>query len=159
LLDKAWADPHTNIVAFVAWGGVGKSALVNHWLMRLEQENYRGAERVYAWSFYSQGTSDHAATSEYFINDALRWFGGDDLADKLATASQWEKGERLARLVRQTRSLLVLDGLEPMQHPPGPQEGRLKEQSSQALLRELAAQQPGLADCHLEAARLGLATG
>ncbi|MCI0391194.1 MAG: TIR domain-containing protein [Acidobacteria bacterium] len=48
LLDEAWADPHTNIVTFVAWGGVGKSAIVSHWLMRLEQENYRGAERVYA---------------------------------------------------------------------------------------------------------------
>ncbi len=144
MLDKAWADPHTNIVTFVAWGGVGKSALVSHWLMRLEQENYRGAERVYAWSFYSQGTSDHAATAEYFINDALRWFGGDALADQIATASPWEKGERLARLVRQTRTLLILDGLEPVQFPPGPQEGRLKEQSLQALLRELAAQQPGL---------------
>jgi len=144
LLDKAWADPHMNIVTFVAWGGVGKSALVSHWLMRLEQENYRGAERVYAWSFYSQGTSDHAATADYFINDALRWFGGDALADQLATTSPWEKGERLARLIRQTRTLLILDGLEPVQHPPGPQEGRLKEQSLQALLRELAAQQPGL---------------
>ena len=112
LLDKAWADPHTNIVTFVAWGGVGKSALVSHWLMQLEKENYRGAERVYAWSFYSQGTSDHAATAEYFINDALRWFGGEELADQLATASPWEKGERLARLVRQTRTLLILDGLE-----------------------------------------------
>ena len=144
LLDKAWDGPHTNIVTFVAWGGVGKSALVSHWLMRLEQENYRGAERVYAWSFYSQGTSDHAATAEYFINDALRWFGGDALADKLATASPWEKGERLARLVRQKRTLLILDGLEPVQHPPGPQEGRLKEQSLQALLQTLADQQPGL---------------
>ncbi|MCI0391193.1 MAG: tetratricopeptide repeat protein [Acidobacteria bacterium] len=74
----------------------------------------------------------------------MRWFGGDALANQLATASPWEKGERLARLVRQTRTLLILDGLEPVQHPPGPQEGRLKEQSLQALLRELAAQQPGL---------------
>ncbi len=144
LLDEAWANPATNVVTFVAWGGVGKSALTSHWLMRLEQENYRGAERVYSWSFYSQGTSDHAATAEYFINDALRWFGGDELADKLATALPWEKGERLARLVRQTRTLLILDGLEPVQYPPGPLEGRLKEQSLQALLRELAAQQPGL---------------
>ncbi|MGH9937838.1 MAG: tetratricopeptide repeat protein, partial [Blastocatellia bacterium] len=144
LLDKAWADPHTNIVNFVAWGGVGKSALVSHWLMRVEQENYRGAERVYAWSFYSQGTSDQTATAEYFIHDALRWFGGDALADQLATASPWEKGERLARLVRQTRTLLILDGLEPVQYPPGLQEGRLKEQSLQALLRTLADQQWGL---------------
>jgi predicted ATPase len=35
--------------------------------------------------------------------------------------------------------LLVLDGLEPLQNPPGPQEGRLRELSLQALLRDLAA--------------------
>jgi tetratricopeptide (TPR) repeat protein len=40
--------------------------------------------------------------------------------------------------------LLVLDGLEPLQNPPGPQEGRLREPSLQALLRELAAFNKGL---------------
>jgi hypothetical protein len=39
---------------------------------------------------------------------------------------------------------LVLDGLEPLQNPPGPQEGRLREPSLQALLRELAAFNSGL---------------
>ncbi len=29
LLDDAWGDPSTNIITFVAWGGVGKTALVN----------------------------------------------------------------------------------------------------------------------------------
>jgi hypothetical protein len=147
LLDDAWANSRTNVVSFVAWGGVGKTALVHHWLQALEQDHWRGAERVFAWSFYSQGTSDRSATAEFFINAALRWFGGDQLADKLQTAGQWEKGERLAQLIRQTRTLLILDGLEPVQHPPlqaDAPEGGLKEQSMQALLRELAAHQPGL---------------
>jgi len=39
---------------------------------------------------------------------------------------------------------MILDGLEPLQNPPGPQEGRLREPSLQALLRELAAFNPGL---------------
>jgi hypothetical protein len=39
---------------------------------------------------------------------------------------------------------LVLDGLEPLQNPPGPQEGRLRDPSLQALLRELAAFNTGL---------------
>src|SRR5260370_12660889 len=38
----------------------------------------------------------------------------------------------------------ALDGLEPLQNPPGPQEGRLHEPSLQALLRELAAFNTGL---------------
>jgi tetratricopeptide (TPR) repeat protein len=143
-LDDAWANPATNIVTFVAWGGVGKTALVNHWVRRLAARNYDGAARVYAWSFYSQGTSEtQAATAEYFINDALGWFGDPDPA----AGSPWDKGERLAHLIRAQRTLLVLDGLEPLQQPPnelGLIEGRLKEQSMQALLRELAAGQPGL---------------
>ncbi|HKQ72913.1 MAG TPA: NACHT domain-containing protein [Blastocatellia bacterium] len=144
LLDDAWANPATNVVTFVAWGGIGKTALVNHWVRRLAQKNYDGAARVYAWSFYSQGTSDdRAATAEYFINDALGWFGDPDPTQ----GSPWDKGERLAHLIRAQRTLLVLDGLEPLQQPPnvaGLIEGRLKELSMQALLRELAAEQPGL---------------
>ncbi len=54
------------------------------------------------------------------------------------------EGERLAKLVAHRRTLLVLDGLEPLQNPPGPQEGRLREPSLQAFLRELAAFNTGL---------------
>lgn len=141
LLDDAWVDPNTNIVSFVAWGGVGKTALVNHWLkQRMARDDYRGAGRVYGWSFFSQGTTERAASADLFIDQALRWFG-----DKDPTAgSPWDKGERLARFLRQTRTLLVLDGLEPLQHPPGTQEGKLKDAAMQALLVELAAQQQGL---------------
>lgn len=141
LLDDAWKNPNTNIISFVAWGGVGKTALVNHWLkQRMARDNYRGAERVYGWSFYSQGTSERAASADLFIDQALRWFGDTDPTQ----GSPWDKGERLAGLIRQTRTLLVLDGLEPLQHPPGPQEGRLKDAALQALIVELAARQAGL---------------
>src|SRR5215813_7963091 len=37
-----------------------------------------------------------------------------------------------------------MDGLEPLQNPPGPQEGRVRDPSLQALLRELAAFNRGL---------------
>lgn len=141
MLDDAWANPNTKIIAFVAWGGVGKTALVNHWLKQcMTRDNYRGAERVYGWSFYSQGTSERAASADLFIDQTLRWFGDTDPT----SGSPWDKGERLARFIRQTRTLLVLDGLEPLQHPPGPQEGRLKDAALQALLCGLAAEQPGL---------------
>ena len=39
---------------------------------------------------------------------------------------------------------MVLDGLEPLQYPPGAAEGRLRELSLQALLKELAAFNTGL---------------
>jgi len=54
------------------------------------------------------------------------------------------EGERLAKLISNRRTLLVLDGLEPLQNPPGPQEGRLRDPSLQALLRELATFNSGL---------------
>ena len=50
----------------------------------------------------------------------------------------------MAKLISNRRTLLVLDGLEPLQNPPGPQEGRLRDPSLQALLRELAASNAGL---------------
>jgi len=50
----------------------------------------------------------------------------------------------LAKLVAHSQTLLIPDGLEPLQNPPGPQEGRLREPSLQALLRELAAFNRGL---------------
>ena len=139
-LDRAWADPGTHVISLVAWGGVGKSALVNHWLGTMAKENYRGARRVYGVSFYSQGTKQTAVSADTAMDQALRWFGDPDPT----AGSPWDKGERLARLVRQAPTLLVLDGLEPLQSPPGPEEGRLKDPALQSLVRELAAGNPGL---------------
>ena len=103
-------------------------------------ENYRSAELIFGWSFYGQGTTGKTSSADEFIDAALSWFGDPD--PRVGTA--WEKGERLAKLVAYRRTLLVLDGLEPLQNPPGPQEGRLREPSLQALLRELAAYNTGL---------------
>src|ERR1700730_14929568 len=140
LLDRAWANQDVNVVTIVAWAGVGKSTLVNHWLRRMVAEHYRSAELVFGWSFYRQGTSGDTSSADEFLDAALTWFGDPD--PRLGTA--WEKGERLAKLVAHHRTLLVLDGLEPVQNPPGPQEGRVREPSLQALLRELAAFNMGL---------------
>jgi tetratricopeptide (TPR) repeat protein len=139
-LDDAWANRDVNVVTIVAWAGAGKSTLVNHWLRRMATDHYRSAELIFGWSFYRQGTSGTTSSADEFLDAALGWFGDPDA--RLGTA--WEKGERLAKLVAHRRTLLVLDGLEPLQNPPGPQEGRLRESSLQALLRELAAFNKGL---------------
>jgi hypothetical protein len=139
-LDRTWANKDVNVVTIVAWAGVGKSTLVNHWLRGMAAEKYRSAELVFGWSFYRQGTSGGTSSADEFLNAALSWFGDPD--PRLGTA--WEKGERLAKLVSHRRTLLVLDGLEPLQNPPGAQEGRLRDPSLQASLRELAAFNKGL---------------
>jgi tetratricopeptide (TPR) repeat protein len=141
-LDALWLQHKVNVVTLIAFGGVGKSALMNAWLRRLGAPNFQGAEWIYAWSFYTHGTGEPAGSGDLFVESALAWFG-----DPNPTAgTAWQKGERLAELVKRQRTLLLLDGLEPLQYPPGPQEGRIKEkdQGVQALLRELAANNPGL---------------
>jgi hypothetical protein len=139
-LDNGWANQDLNVITIVAWAGVGKSTLVNHWLGHMAIGHYRSAELVFGWSFYRQGTSRGSSSADEFLDAALTWFGDPD--PRIGTA--WEKGERLAKLVADRRTLLVLDGLEPLQNPPGPQEGRLREPALQALLRELAAFNTGL---------------
>jgi hypothetical protein len=139
-LDRAWTNKNVNVVTIVAWAGAGKSTLVNHWLRRMAAEKYRSAELVFGWSFYRQGTRGDTSSADEFLDAALTWFGDPDR--RLGTA--WEKGERLAKLITHRRTLLILDGLEPLQNPPGPQEGRLREPALQALLRELAAFNTGL---------------
>ncbi len=53
-LDAAWANQNINVVTIVAWAGVGKSTLVNHWLGRMAAEHYRSAQLVFGWSFYDR---------------------------------------------------------------------------------------------------------
>src|SRR4029077_11093154 len=92
------------------------------------------------WSFYRQGSSGDTSSADEFLDATLAWFGDPD--PRIGTA--WGKGERLAKLIAPRRILLILDGLEPLQNPPGSQEGRLRDPSLQAILRELAAFNTGL---------------
>ncbi|MDH4136761.1 MAG: toll/interleukin-1 receptor domain-containing protein, partial [Anaerolineae bacterium] len=140
LLDEAWQSDGTHIISLVAWGGVGKSTLVNKWLERMAADGYRGARRVYAWSFYSQGTGERVASADLFISEALTWFGDPDPT----AGSPWDKGQRLADLVRQEKTLLLLDGLEPLQSYLEVERGKVKDPALAMLLAELARHNPGL---------------
>ena len=146
-LDQAWNDPKVNVVTIVAWGGVGKTALVVEWMARMARDGWRGIGRVFDWSFHSQGTREQGAVSaDNFIVAALEFFGGEKEGKKLANspASLWDKGARLAQLIGQRRNLLVLDGLEPLQYPPGPVAGKVRDPALEALLKGLAQHNAGL---------------
>ncbi len=144
ILDKAWQDEHCHIVILQAWGGVGKTAIVNYWLNLLEKENYKGAAKVYAWSFYSQGAEEgKQASADEFFQETLNWF--NDPHPEQGT--NVEKGRRLSQLVRKEKSLIILDGLEPIQYPPGEIhgfDGKLKDAGLSMFLKELAADMRGL---------------
>lgn len=142
-LNKAWDDTNANLIFLIAWGGVGKTALVNNWLSTIQKLNFLGAKKVYGYSFYSQGASTGKQSSgEEFITSALKWFGDENPE----LGSPWEKGERLAELIAREKNLVILDGLEPLQYPPGHQmqQGQLKDRGVLALLRKLAQENPGL---------------
>ncbi len=129
------------MLTFVAFGGVGKSSLVGRWLDSMAAASWRGARWVFDWSFYSQGTEERVTSADRFLDTALRFFGDPD--PQVGAAR--DRGLRLAELVRREKTLLVLDGIEPLQHSPGhPLAGRLKDPGLAALLKSLAGSNPGL---------------
>ncbi len=158
LLNDAWAKvqngekgrPH--VLTIVALGGEGKTALVAKWAAKLAGQDWPGCDAAFAWSFYSQGAGEKvAADSDLFLKAALTFLAEGDpneteiKAFAASNAGAFEKGQRLARLVGQRRSLLILDGLEPLQYAPtAPTPGELKDQGLAALLRTLAVGSDGL---------------
>lgn len=139
MLDTALTDATINIAVVAAWGGAGKSALVNNWLKRTLADAPREIRQVYGWSFYSQGT-ENDTSAEPFVDSALRWFGDPD---PLA-GSAWDRGKRLSEYVQRQPTLLILDGLEPLQYGFGNRQGRLRDDAMVSLVRELAMANPGL---------------
>lgn len=140
LLDDAWNGGKTNIVAFTAGGGVGKSTLARVWTEMLAEDGWRGAERAFAWSFYSQGTG-RMTDAETFLNEALKWFGAEGWEGR----SMWDRADILAERIRRQRTLLILDGVEPLQSGKDDVDpGSVRDPGLRTLLEELAKGHPGL---------------
>jgi hypothetical protein len=80
-------------------------------------------------------------SADRFLEHALAWFGDPDPK----AGAPRDRGLRLADLVRREKTLLILDGVEPLQHPANhPLAGRLKDPGLAALLKNLAGGNPGL---------------
>ncbi len=148
VLDNAWSgDGKKNVVTIVAWAGVGKTSLVAHWATTALARESRGSAGYYDWSFYTGGTrregdaggDGNIGSADVFVKEALEFFGDPELA--ASNVGAWKKGERLAQLVGEQRTLLILDGLEPLQDAKS---GELRDEAICALLRGLAAHNLGL---------------
>lgn len=138
LLDAAFAaDSRVKILSIVGWGGSGKTALLNAWLRRIQSEGYCDAEAVLGWSFYNQGTQEHTASSDLFLSWALACLGAG-----VGLVGPTARGEALAHLLQERRVLLILDGVEALQHGPGTRLGDLKDLGFRTLLRRFAADVP-----------------
>ena len=138
LLDDAWAGNGTRIIQFIAPGGTGKTKLLRHWL-----DHTNDIDALIAWSFYSQGSSeDKQVSASPFFSHAFEMLGSTRSLSSFTTEE--DKGEYLASLLRQQRCVLVLDGLEPLQHAGKGMRGELKDRAVRQLLRSLIGQNNGL---------------
>ena len=141
LLDDAWRSKQSTIVEFVASGGTGKTKLLRHWLDRSMADKAMDINAVIAWSFYSQGASeDKQISSRLFLDHALAKLG----SPRTDFSSEEDRGEYLAEQLSQHRCLLILDGLEPLQHAGAANRGELKDRALRQLLRTLALNNQGL---------------
>ena len=91
---RDWESEQIRVLSVVAYGGTGKSALVNAWLHEMQQRDYGGASKVLAWSFYSQGTKENLVSADLFVSTALGWLG-DESPPSL---NLWARGLRLAEV-------------------------------------------------------------
>ncbi|HMT92491.1 SEFIR domain-containing protein [uncultured Thiothrix sp.] len=136
LLNDAWAGNGTRIIQFIAPGGTGKTKLLRHWL-----DHTKGIDALLVWSFYAQGASeDKQISATPFFSHVF----GVLKSDKTQFNTEEEKGEHLAHLLRQRRCLLVLDGLEPLQHAGRGMRGELKDRAIRQLLKSLAGEHNSL---------------
>ncbi|NGZ27679.1 MAG: TIR domain-containing protein [Magnetococcales bacterium] len=138
------------VMVWVAGGGAGKSALVRHWLIN---SDWPKKTHFLGHSFYSQGSKDQTSSSASFLHQALQ-----DLGVSYPLLGDYQLGELLAQTLRGKPTVLVLDGVEPLQHGPDGHYklgGLFKDQGLVGLLSELA-RQPGEVVC-LVSSRVHLA--
>lgn len=139
ILDKVWSDEQVNILSFIAFGGIGKTSLIDNWLKRMKKDHYKGAKNIFMWSFYSQGTEeDRQVTATEFLLEACRFF-----KIKKIPKTSYEQGRELADIISKQRALIVLDGLEPLQSSLE-DIGEIKDNGLQIFLKRLSRQNKGL---------------
>ncbi len=138
-LDEAWTDRHVGIVCIVAFGGVGKTSLAVNW----QRTHLPHDTPLLCYSFYNQGTTGRTQiTSEPFVDYALReWFGVSE-----PQLDIWRRGVILADLIKSEPTVVILDGLEPLQ-TGSPPNVKLEDYGVSGLLCELGCDNPGLCIC------------
>ena len=148
LLDRALAGDDPSVIAMIGPGGQGKTAIVQHWLERLQiadrklqiakppGDNLQSAicnlqlNCVFLWSFYRGKDSDLC------LREMLAYAEG---LDRPPEASASWCVDKLVEILRRERWALVLDGAEVVQHEQGAWFGRFLHPELGRLLEELAS--------------------
>ena len=138
-LNELLSSQNVRIIAIIAPGGIGKTSLINEWLNRIEKNSFNGVKIVYGWSFYSQGKFEAKQISDKdFIADIQDFL---NLPNEILSGNIERK---IVSILAKEKSLIYLDGLEPLQKPPGDGMGKFIESaySIKVFLREF------IRNCH-----------
>jgi tetratricopeptide (TPR) repeat protein len=111
-LTQAFENPKNRLATIIAPGGIGKSALTDAWLKQVAPD-YHGMQRVFAWSFYSQGQHQTYTNSSAFFQAVLPFLGIKEIPQ-----TEVDKARSLANCLQNQAVLLILDGIEPLQQAP-----------------------------------------
>jgi hypothetical protein len=173
-IEESFDDEKISVVSIIAAGGVGKSALTYEFVNnKLKAQSFKQTKKIFAWSFYSQGSHTTYIDSSEFFRESLKFFGLNNVIEeirneintarlskqakniltKLTTIKAenilkqindskidinsitetiinevlkgtGDKAEQLIELINTQKSLIILDGLEPLQNPPEVDNGR-----------------------------------
>ncbi|WP_234023794.1 tetratricopeptide repeat protein [Sorangium cellulosum] len=131
VLDDALVSRAVHAVVVIGEGGAGKTQLVRTWLDGL-QPAYGGVDAVISCSIEDQdrGGGPSASAAVSVLLAALGEKPSDDPLESVT---------RLVRRVRERRTIVVIDGLEPLQDD----RGKLSDRPIGLLLRELASHMHG----------------
>jgi tetratricopeptide (TPR) repeat protein len=110
-LDRWVADPRVRSIAITGIGGLGKTALVGHWLKQHHGAAARPTAGLFGWSFNANRQLDH------FL-DALVQFAVKDLGLS-PPDRRTRRVDAAVAVLRAVPLVVVLDGLEILQEPPG----------------------------------------
>jgi tetratricopeptide (TPR) repeat protein len=127
-LDNEWIDKNKRVSGLIGFGGEGKSSLARYWLEKLlDNHSLLQPKTVFWWGFYE------SPNVEIFFEKLLDHLGGGKIKSRDYTSAN-AKVHMIIGLLHAKPYLVVLDGLEVLQHQEGDQYGLLENRDLQEFL-------------------------
>lgn len=129
-LSQDWLDPNCLITGLIGFGGEGKSSLARRWIDDLFQSNLSQPDGVFWWGFY-----EHRNLDEFF-EQLLKYLVPEIRTNQFPSNNA--KVSVINAALSSRKCILVLDGLEILQHQNGDEFGLLTSFDLKTWLRSFA---------------------